>query len=231
MSKLARTTCAPISAALSDPDVVHALHFPTPLPAPHPLVVTLHDLIWIDFPFAHGSALNGLGAWLKARTAIVSSLRRADHVITVSRATADAGRRWLDAGARVPADVRLIESAALRVDESALTGESVPVDKDAQSTCDRDAVLADRRNMAFAGTSVTGGRALGLVVATGRGTQLGTIARLVEQAGEVRTPLQERLARFGRRLALAVIVICAVIFAAGLARGEPVARSSERSPR
>jgi Ca2+-transporting ATPase len=130
---------------------------------------------------------------------------------------------WLEAGARVPADLRLVESAALRVDEAALTGESVPVDKDALLTCPADAALADRRNMAYAGTNTTAGRALGLVVGTGRATQLGTIARLVEQAGETRTPLQERLARFGRRLALAVLAICAVIFAAGVARGEPTA--------
>ncbi len=130
---------------------------------------------------------------------------------------------WLEAGARVPADLRLVESAALRVDEAALTGESLPVDKEALVTCPAEAVLADRRNMAFAGTIVTNGRALGLVAASGRSTQLGDIARLVEQAGAGRTPLQERLARFGRRLALAVIVICAVIFATGLARGEPAA--------
>ena len=128
----------------------------------------------------------------------------------------------LEAGARIPADLRLIESAAFRVDEATLTGESVPVDKDAAVAVDADAALADRRTMAHAGTNVTGGRALGLVVAAGRNTQLGNIARLVEQAGETRTPLQERLARFGRRLALAVLVICAMIFVAGLARGEPV---------
>jgi Ca2+-transporting ATPase len=129
----------------------------------------------------------------------------------------------LEAGARVPADVRLIQSAAFRVDEAALTGESVPVDKDASIGVDADADLADRRTMSYSGTNVTGGRALGLVVATGRNTQLGDIARMVEQAGETRTPLQDRLARFGRRLALAVLAICAVIFAAGLARGEPAA--------
>jgi Ca2+-transporting ATPase len=130
---------------------------------------------------------------------------------------------WLEAGARVPADVRLVESAALRIEEAALTGESVPVDKEAGVTCAPDAALADRRNMAYAGTVVTGGRALGLVVGTGRATELGTIARLVDEAGETRTPLQDRLARFGRRLALAVLVICAVIFVAGLVRGEPPA--------
>ena len=130
---------------------------------------------------------------------------------------------WLEAGTRVPADLRLVESAALRVDEAALTGESVPVDKDATLVCSDETALADRHNMAFAGTNVTAGRALGLVVGTGRGTQLGAIARLVEEAGDMRTPLQERLGRFGRRLAVAVLAICAVIFAVGLTRGEPAA--------
>jgi Ca2+-transporting ATPase len=130
---------------------------------------------------------------------------------------------WLEAGTRVPADLRLIESAALRVDESPLTGESVPVDKDAALRLPHEAALADRRNMAHSGTTVTGGHALGLVVATGPRTQLGDIARLVGQAQEEHTPLQQRLASFGRRLALAVLAICGVIFAAGLARGEPAA--------
>jgi Ca2+-transporting ATPase len=130
---------------------------------------------------------------------------------------------WLEAGTRVPADVRLLDSAALRVDESPLTGESVPVDKDAALTVAPATPLADRRNVAYSGTTVTGGHALALVIATGRRTELGDIARLVEQAGEQQTPLQRRLARFGRRLAIAVLAICGVIFAAGLVRGEPSA--------
>ncbi len=83
--------------------------------------------------------------------------------------------------------------------------------------------LADRRNMAYSGTMVTAGRGTGIVVATGARTELGHIARLVETAGEQRTPLQERLARFGRRLALIVLAICAVIFVGGVVRGEPAA--------
>lgn len=86
------------------PAVYHALFHMAPLAfpgrrRPRPAtVVTLHDLIWLDHPFAHGSVVNGIGAWLKARTAIVGTLRRADEVIAVSQATADAGRRWLDPG-------------------------------------------------------------------------------------------------------------------------------------
>jgi Ca2+-transporting ATPase len=130
---------------------------------------------------------------------------------------------WLEAGTRVPADLRLVESAALRIEEAALTGESVPSDKNAALQLPVDAALADRRNMAYSGTIVTAGRGTGLVIATGVGTELGRIAQLVEAAGEQRTPLQYRLARFGRRLAVLVLAICAVIFAAGLVRGEPAA--------
>jgi Ca2+-transporting ATPase len=129
-------------------------------------------------------------------------------------------RIWLDAGTRIPADLRLIEGVALRVEEAALTGESVPADKDPDCVLGEETTLADRHNMVYSGTMVTAGRGTGVVVATGAGTELGRIAQLVESAGERRTPLQERLARFGRRLALIVLAICAVIFVTGIARGE-----------
>ncbi len=128
---------------------------------------------------------------------------------------------WLEAGTKVPADLRLVESAALRVEEAALTGESVPADKNAAAVLGAEAVLGDRHNMAYSGTMVTAGRGLGLVIATGAATELGRIAQLVGSTAEQRTPLQDRLARFGRRLALIVLVICAVIFVAGVFRGEP----------
>jgi Ca2+-transporting ATPase len=130
---------------------------------------------------------------------------------------------WLDAGTRVPADLRLLESAALRIEEAALTGESVPAEKNPNATLAADAALADRLNMAYSGTMVTAGRATGVVVATAAATELGRIASLAESVGEQRTPLQDRLARFGRRLAAIVIVICALIFVAGVFRGEPAA--------
>jgi Ca2+-transporting ATPase len=130
---------------------------------------------------------------------------------------------WLEAGTKVPADLRLVDDAALRIEEAALTGESVPVDKHAAALLAPEVLLAERRNLAYSGTLVTAGHATGLVVATGARTELGHIAHLVESAGEQRTPLQDRLARFGRRLALIVLGICALIFAAGVARGEPAA--------
>jgi Ca2+-transporting ATPase len=130
---------------------------------------------------------------------------------------------WLEPGTRIPADLRLVEGAALRVEEATLTGESVPAEKDPFARLADDAALGDRRTMAYSGTMVTAGRGTGIVVATGVRTELGRIARLVETAGEQRTPLQDRLTRFGRRLALIVLAICAVIFASGVARGEPAA--------
>ena len=126
----------------------------------------------------------------------------------------------LEAGNQIPADLRLIEIAQLQVDESALTGESVTVAKQTDTLAAQDtSALGDRVNMAFKGTTATHGRARGLVVATGMHTELGKVARLL--GGEDRsTPLQLRLAAFGKRLALGVIAICIVIFAVGVLRGE-----------
>ena len=128
----------------------------------------------------------------------------------------------LDAGHRVPADLRLHEVAALRVDESTLTGESATVQKQQAALPVGDSALGDRLNMVFQGTLVTHGRAAGLVVATGRHTQLGQVATLLDQAPSRNTPLQQRLAVFGRQLAIGAIAICVLIFAIGVLRGEPL---------
>ena len=127
----------------------------------------------------------------------------------------------LEAGNVVPADLRLIEAAQLRLSEAALTGESQSVEKCTVALAEAQLPLGDRGNMAWKGTLVANGRGTGLVVATGSATELGRIARLLEGAEEVKTPLQKRLARFGARLAWAVLGICAIVFVAGLARGEP----------
>jgi len=128
----------------------------------------------------------------------------------------------LEAGRIVPADLRLTESAQLRVDESALTGESVPVDKISDSISGESLSLGDRKNMAYKGTLVTNGRASGVVVASAMATEFGKIAALLETSGEVKTPLQKRLASFGKSLSVAALAICTLVFVAGLLRGEDV---------
>lgn len=128
----------------------------------------------------------------------------------------------VEAGRIVPADLRLVEVASLRVDESALTGESVPVEKLTDSLSARSLPVGDRHNIAHKGSVVTYGRAVGLVIATGMRTELGRIAALLREARAVQTPLQRRLEVFGRRLALIILLICTVVFSTGLLRGEPV---------
>lgn len=125
----------------------------------------------------------------------------------------------LEAGDVVPADLRLIEVKNLACAEAALTGESVPVTK-TDAPLVANLRLGDRHNMAFKGTLVTSGRGVGAVVATGTLTELGKIARLLDDETEVKTPLQKRLAAFGMKLAWAVLAICLIVFVAGLVRGE-----------
>ncbi len=126
----------------------------------------------------------------------------------------------LEAGDLIPADLRLAEIAAFEVDESVLTGESVPVEKRVEALDDPALGVADRSNLAFKGTVATRGRARALVVATGMATELGRIADLLRQDEGTRTPLQRRLSALGTRLAYAALAICALVFLSGLLRGE-----------
>lgn len=126
----------------------------------------------------------------------------------------------LEAGSIVPADLRLLDVAGLRVNESALTGESAPIDKSVAALSGSSVSVGDRTNIAHKGTVVTYGRALGVVIATGMRTEFGKIAQLLKEAESVRTPLQRRLEAFGRRLTLLVLVICAIVLVTGLMRGE-----------
>jgi Ca2+-transporting ATPase len=128
----------------------------------------------------------------------------------------------LSTGDRIPADARLIEAINLQVEESALTGESVPVEKHVHPLGYDNLPLGDRRNMVYAGTSVTYGRGRALVVATGMQTEFGKIARMLQTVETVRTPLQENLDRVGNVLARAAFVVVGLIVALGLLRGQPV---------
>jgi len=125
----------------------------------------------------------------------------------------------LAAGARVPADGRVVESARLQIEEAALTGESQAVTKSSEPLDDKDAALGDRVNMAFLGTTITAGRGRLLVTATGAQTEVGKIGILIDEATSRDTPLEQKLARLGRLLIVVVLVLCAVIAVAGWLRG------------
>ncbi|HEX2946337.1 MAG TPA: calcium-translocating P-type ATPase, SERCA-type [Clostridia bacterium] len=127
----------------------------------------------------------------------------------------------LETGDRIPADAVLLESVNLQVDESLLTGESVPVEKyPAAHGAARD--RRDRKNMVFMGTSITGGRAKASVTATGMNTEMGGIADLIQNIEEDDTPLQKKLAKLGKIIAAGCLIICAIVAASGILRGEEV---------
>ncbi len=127
----------------------------------------------------------------------------------------------LRTGDRVPADGRLLEAVNLQVEEAALTGESLPVEKHIHPLESRDLPPGDRRNMVYAGTAVTYGRGRMLVTATGMQTEFGKIAQMLQEVETTRTPLQQNLDKVGTALARAALVVVAVIVALGLLRGQP----------
>ncbi|NLA25852.1 MAG: HAD-IC family P-type ATPase, partial [Firmicutes bacterium] len=128
----------------------------------------------------------------------------------------------LEAGDYIPADGRLVEAANLSVDESALTGESVPVEKEAAFVPAETLPLAEQQNMVHMGTLATGGRGRALVTATGMNTEIGHIAGMIQAAPLEKTPLQKKLDQFGRRLGLLALLLCALIFILGLLRGHDI---------
>jgi Ca2+-transporting ATPase len=128
----------------------------------------------------------------------------------------------LEAGNVVPADLRLLEVEEMQADESTLSGESLTVEKQSTTLRDTKLALGDRLNLAFKSSLITRGRGKGAVVACGIDTEIGHIAEMLQGEATVKTPLQRRLSRFGRYLALAVLAICAVVFAAGLLQGQPL---------
>ncbi|MDP1715491.1 MAG: cation-translocating P-type ATPase [Anaerolineales bacterium] len=128
----------------------------------------------------------------------------------------------LRAGDKIPADLRLVESVNLQIEEAALTGESVPIEKRVAPMDKGDLAIGDRKNMTYAGTAATYGRGRAVVTATGMNTEFGKIAQLLQTVETGRTPLQENLDKVGHNLARAAFIIVAIIVGIGLFRGQPL---------
>ncbi len=125
----------------------------------------------------------------------------------------------LEAGDFVPADARLLQSAGLKSEESALTGESVPSEKDHTAVVEENAPIGDRHNMVYSGCSITYGTATAVITATGMDTEMGRIANLLNDENDTQTPLQQKLAQLGKYLGIVALLACAIIFIVGLLNG------------
>lgn len=157
---------------------------------------------------------------LKKMSASNATVRRGGTIVQIAASELVPGDIIiLEAGMSVPADIRLTETYSLKVEEAALTGESNAVEKNTTEITVENSPLGDRFNMAYKTTIVTYGRGEGIVVATGMDTEIGRIAQLLQE-DETKTPLQKRLADFGKKLSFVVVFICLIIYGAGLLRGE-----------
>jgi Ca2+-transporting ATPase len=163
-------------------------------------------------------AEQALAALQKMAAPTASVIRDGRQVSIPARELVPGDIVLLEAGNYVPADMRLVETVNLKIEEASLTGESVPVSKDARVVLDKDIPLGDRKNSAFMGTLVTYGRGKGLVTATGMHTQIGLIAEMLQSYEAEATPLQQKLDQLGRWLGIACLGICGVIFVFGIWR-------------
>ncbi|HRI56230.1 MAG TPA: cation-translocating P-type ATPase [Anaerolineae bacterium] len=173
------------------------------------LIVVLNAILGV---VQESRAEEALAALKKMAAPESQVLRDGKHLSVPARQLVPGDIVFLEAGNFIPADIRLIEAVNLRVEEAALTGESVPVQKNETLLLPEAAGLGDRKNMAFMGTVVNYGRGRGVVVATGMQTQLGLIADMLQAVEEEGTPLQGRLDQLGKMLGVAALLICGVIF-------------------
>lgn len=181
------------------------------------VIVALNAIIGVVQEYRAERAMEAL----REMAGETATVRRAGDVTEIPATQLTVGDVvLLDAGRVVPADMRIIESAGLRVAEAALTGESLPVEKTVDPVDEVDAPLGDRCSMAYKGTQVVYGRGAGVVTAIGLSTELGRIAHLLGNTGDVKTPLQKRLAQFGKGLGVAAIALCSIVFGLGILRGE-----------
>jgi Ca2+-transporting ATPase len=180
------------------------------------IIVLLNSVIGFVQEFNAEKAMDALKKMSTTQTQVL----RDNAVLNISSSELVPGDIVLiEAGNVVPADIRLIEAFALLIDESSLTGESVPVDKNSKLLKETNIPLGDQINMVFKGTLVSNGRGKGLVIASGMQTELGKIANLLQEK-DVMTPLQKRMNQFGKKLSQIILVICAILFISGVIRGE-----------
>jgi Ca2+-transporting ATPase len=179
------------------------------------MIVVLNAILGV---VQESRAEEALAALKKMASPEVQVLRNGQRVSVPARELVPGDIVYLEAGNFIPADIRLVEAVNLRVEEAALTGESVPVQKNAALVLDKDASLGDRKNTVFMGTVVNYGRGRGIVVSTGMRTQLGLIADMLQSVESEETPLQTKLDGLGKALAIGALAICGVVFLVGLAR-------------
>lgn len=154
-------------------------------------------------------------------------VRRNDAIITIPSTELVPGDIvLLEAGDVVPADLRLNLASSLKIEESALTGESVPVEKKVDTLSGDDIALGDRVNMAYSNTNVTYGRGEGIVVSTGMHTEVGKIATMLNNADETDTPLKQNLNQLGKTLTIMILAICVIVFVVGVLKANPADRNS-----
>lgn len=175
--------------------------------------------------FQESKAEDAINA-LQKMTAPHANVLRNGNVVTVAASKLVPGDIvMLEAGDIIPADLRLIETANLQIEESALTGESVPVNKDSATLEAANLPLGDRVNMAFMSSNITHGRGVGLVTATGMHTEVGKIAGMLDDTQATKTPLQESLTQLGKTLTIMILVIAVLVFFVGILRAPGGANS------
>jgi len=180
------------------------------------LIVILNAVIGFVQEYRAEKAMEALKKMAASNTLVI----RGGQTLSIPASNLVAGDVViLEAGNIIPADLRIIESAQLKVEEASLTGESHAVEKSIQVLSEETLPLGDRKNMAYKSTFVTYGRGKGIVVATGMNTELGKIAQMLS-GDEVKTPLQKRLATFGKKLSYIILLICVVFLLIGILRGD-----------
>ena len=182
-------------------------------------IVIINAVLGVIQEYRAGKALEALKKMTAPNAKVI---RDGEPFVIPARELVPGDLVLLETGDYVPADVRLVQSVNLKVEEAALTGESVPVEKHAEAVLSGDIGLGDQINSGFMSTLVTYGRGSGVVTETGMSTIIGKIAEMIQEEDNEDTPLQKKLTKMGKLLGTGCLVICGVVFAMGLIRGEPI---------